>query len=69
MSVFKNFFDILNHFGGNRSIRTSEKIEEEVQVKGAQSIWKGNLRSLDKALELSIPVQPKTKVVSKDMLD
>ena len=37
-------------------------------MKGSKSNWKGNLRSLDKALELEIPVQPRTKVVAKDLL-
>ena len=58
-------------------MKCSEAIEEEVQAKGSKSSWKGNLSSLQQALkqknegsiELAIPVQPKTKVVSRDLAE
>jgi hypothetical protein len=53
-------------------VQASEKIESEICEPAFKSNWSGNLRSLEQAkkqmsLALQIPVQPKTKVIAKDM--
>ena len=53
VKVFKNFFEIITHFDGNKPIKCSEKIEEPVNHKFA-SDWK--FKRLPDSIDLEIPI-------------
>ena len=53
VAVFRNFFEILTHFDGNKPQKCSEKMQKPVKMK-MESDWK--FKQIPDSIELEIPI-------------